>query len=362
MMEKFRIGTDISLSVDIRQYLTKHNLKEACVYWPDEPNFYTIDSNPFVNKKFEVYYPNQFTHADGEPVRFRPEGSPVSIRSIEAILINTTREEKIKELRHKEEHRQKEEAIRFEKEKWKFHKEWEDKMRAYRNDLRRHSRFIARFPIEPAMECFEPTPFDICCSGYPTYRAYPRHYLFAPYHGFGICPKWHDIYRPVCPVPPPPMMDPYMVPKPAEEVKIEDDSRYTAQVYATDKQSIVEVLFPASDQLYAGVYSMLLKVEVYVPGFKEQNTKTITIDIPDVFEIVNNTSQLGDNQTVKVTVKPIEYHLSMGEESTTRPNIDIYTNGGHVDGNTLSLERTDGANVDVNLSSIVGWYDDNNRS
>jgi hypothetical protein len=107
---------------------------------------------------------------------------------------------------------------------------------------------------------------------------------------------------------------------------------------------------------------MLLKVQVYVPGFKEQNTKTITIDIPDVFEIVNNTSQLGDNQTVKVTVKPIEYHLSMGEESITQPNIDIYTNGGHVDGNTLSLERTDGANVDVNLSSIVGWYDDNNRS
>lgn len=360
-MEKIRIGNDISLSVDVRQYLNKHKLLERRVYHPWDDNFFNIDSDQHVNKKYELYYPNQFEHPDGRPMMFRPEGSPVSIRSVEAVLINTTRANEIEEMRKKKEREDKIRKFFMEKERARMHREWECKMDRYRHDLKRHSRFIARFPIEPAMECFEPTPFDICCSGYPSYRAYPRHYLFAPYHGFGVYPRWHDIYRPICPMPPHPHMDPSFADPvnvvEEDSIEIIDDSKYTATVAATDKQSVVEVLFPAKDQEHIGKYSMILTIKAYVPGYTDENLKTITIDIPDVFEIVATSEEAKHDSTVRVHVHPIEDHLSMGEEQVDRPHIDVFVNEGSVNDDTMTLGRTDGEQVEVDLSPVVGWGD-----
>ena len=88
---KIRIGTDVSLAVNLKQYFSSGALKEREVYNPDANDFYTIDDNPYVNKKYELYYPNETSIPDSETLNFKPDGTPVSIRSIKAILVNSSR-------------------------------------------------------------------------------------------------------------------------------------------------------------------------------------------------------------------------------------------------------------------------------
>ena len=88
-MEKIRIGTDINLAVDLRQFFGSKYLEERVVYNPGDTDFENIDENDFVNKRSELYYPNQYT-TDAQGVSVQPEGTPVSIREVKAILVNTS--------------------------------------------------------------------------------------------------------------------------------------------------------------------------------------------------------------------------------------------------------------------------------
>lgn len=89
-MKKIRIGNDIRLAVDLRQYLGEHYLYEREVYDKQQNEFENIDANPFVNKQYEVYYPNQYDNVSDESITIKPEGTPISIRSVKAILVNTS--------------------------------------------------------------------------------------------------------------------------------------------------------------------------------------------------------------------------------------------------------------------------------
>ena len=53
-----------------------------------------MDSNIFVNKDTEVYYPNQYAlQSSDSDVTIQPgDGTPVAIRSIKAYIINTSRQ------------------------------------------------------------------------------------------------------------------------------------------------------------------------------------------------------------------------------------------------------------------------------
>lgn len=336
-MKKIRIGNDIRLAVTLRQYLNDHNLLERIIYDPTDHNFESIDSNPFVNKQYELYYDEHYQDSNGDPIEFKPNGKPVSIASIKAVLVNNTRKEELKHIRREREAR--------------MHKMEMDRFDA----LRKHSRFIARFPIEPAMECFNSTPYDICGCGYPTYRAYPRAYLFAPYHGFGVKPDWEGIYKPLFPYPafPP---KPYV----PETVRgdIKDDSKYVAEVAATNLSNVVEVIFPASHQLHPGVYSMIIVAKLYCPGFNQNNTKTVTLDIPNIFELVPTTEQ-GVDGDVTINVKNIRDILAYNDNVETTVE-DIYTEDGSIsdeDLSTLTLHRTDGVGVDIDLDPLTTIYE-----
>lgn len=332
---KIRIGNDIRLAVTLRQYFKDHNLLERHIYNPEDHTFEEIDTNPFVNKKYELYYGEHFYDHAGNEIDFNPEGTPISIISVRAILINNTREQEIKELRkQKEENDRKAEKDRF-------------------DALRKHSRFIARFPIEPAMECFNATPYDICGCGYPTYRAYPRAFLFAPYHGFGVKPEWEGVYKPLFPCP---AFPPGSVPPPDKEEEIKDDSKYLAEVAATNHQNIVEVLFPAAHQLHPGTYSMVIVAKLYCPGFNANNTKTVTLDVPNVFELVKTTEDAIDGD-VTIHVNNITDVLSGTE--IERTTTDIYVDNAYLSSNfnKLILDRTDGIGLDVNLDKLTDIYD-----
>ena len=299
-IKKIRIGNDIRLAVDLRQYIGGNHLREREVYNPDAVDFENIDNNPFVNKKYEVYYPNQYS--DGE---YSNEGnakikSAIGIRSVKAYLINTSKESEFEKI------------------------------------MRDKNRFIARYPIEPCCGCFRATPYNVCNSGYPTYRAYPHRYCMAPYHGFGVNPDWHSIYHVVPP---------------------KSSFEYSAPVMATEDQNVVEVAFPAEAQRFTGVYKLIIVAKVYAPGFNMANLKTITVDMPDVFELVK-TSEEGVDTGISMNVSHLQDVLTnIGTYPNTNQCDDIYVNSGEYDDNVIMLNRTDGIPVNVDTSEFTAWYE-----
>ena len=298
-MAKIRIGNDIRLAVDLRQYLGEHYLYEREVYDQQKVEFENIDSNPFVNKKYEVYTPNQYDGTSNESITIVPEGTPISIRSVKAILINTSKEEECKEF------------------------------------MKKKTRFIARYPIEPCIGPFHATPYDVMNSGYPTWRAYPHAYCVAPYHGYGWHPEWGGIYKPL----------PH-----------KHEFEYFAPVMATAKQHQVEVSFPARAQRFTGVYKLVIVAEVFAPGFNRANLKTITVDMPDVFELVKTTEE-GVNTGIGINVDTVKDVLPSGDAEPDVTYNDIYVDEGSYGDNIIKLDRTDGTQVGVDVSEFTAWYE-----
>ena len=298
-MAKIRIGNDIRLAVDLRQYLGEHYLYEREVYDQQKVEFENIDSNPFVNKKYEVYTPNQYDETSNESITIVPEGTPISIRSVKAILINTSKEEEREEF------------------------------------LKKKTRFIARYPIEPCIGPFHATPYDVMNSGYPTWRAYPHAYCAVPYHGYGWHPEWGGIYKPL----------PH-----------KHEFEYFAPVMATAKQHQVEVSFPARVQRFTGVYKLVIVAEVFAPGFNRANLKTITVDMPDVFELVKTTEE-GINTGIGINVDTVKDVLPSGDAEPDITYNDIYVDEGSYGDNTITLDRTDGTQVGVDVSEFTAWYE-----
>ena len=304
MITKIRIGNDIKLAVDIRQYNFANVLKEVDVFDTPDAGFLNIDNNAYVNK-YEVYKGDSSSMLINNPsdVYYTSDSqnndvqyNPISIRSIKAILVNTSRE--------------------------KF----------YLDNLKKKTRFISRFPIEPYIEAFRSTPYNVCNSGYPTWRAYPVQRYFAPYHGFGVTPDWRDIY----PTP-----------------KI-NDTKYVAEVTTTDDPNIVSVFFPAKHQLHVGIYKLIIVAKVYAPGYNKHNLRTITVDLDDVFELVNNSNDAYDNDmNINVHITNEEQHV----ENTDEETVDVYVDSGVYNDGNLLLNRTDGSTVDVDFSSLSDWYE-----
>lgn len=317
--KKIRIGNDIKLAVDLRQYLGINNiLKERGVYNPQSEDFENIDPDnmvgkgnevyyndpsqlmtgnfPYVNRNQDVYYRNSYIDDDGNVLPYRAAEAPVQIRSIKAILVNTSREEVLK------------------------------------RDIKKQTKFITRFPIEPYCEAYSASPYNVHGCGYPTWRAYPYN-MFSRYHGFGCNPKFAGLDNPL------PMVN---------------DIEYHANVAATSDQHVVEVQFPAEHQLHLGVYKLVIVAKIYVPGYNAQNLKTITIDMPDVFELVGNSKDAIDGD-IKLNVYRINNIPYEDEDSTFQG--DVYVSNGVLGNNVLTLDRTNGTHVDIDLSSIAGWYE-----
>lgn len=295
--KKIRIGNDIRLAVDLRQYVKGGSyLREPEVYDPQSADFENIDTNPFVNKQYEVYYPNQYVSQDGTTTTFSNDATEVCIRSVKAILVNTTMWDKLVK------------------------------------DLKSKTRFIDRFPIEPNRRAFCSTSYDICNSGFPIWRAIPI------YPGFGINHPIGEIYKK----------------RPGF-----NDAEYRAVVTATDKQNVVEVHFPAIHQRYTGMYKLIIVAKLYAPGFNNNNLKTVTVDVPNVFELVG-TSEEGYDTGISISINNVTGNLPSGTETTDEQNTqfdDVFVNQGNVYDNSLILSRTDLQDVDIDLSSITGWYD-----
>lgn len=304
-IRKIRIGNDIRLAVNLRQYLSSKDLgqlgylEERQVFSPNDSAFQNIDPNDLVNRSTELYYPydsttNTTSNTSTSNFVFNPEGTPISIRNISAYIINTSKIEEREEF------------------------------------MRKKTRFIARFPIEPCMGPFDATPYDVCNSGYPTYRAYPHSYHVMPYHGYGIKPCWEGIYKAL----------PHI-----------NDVEYKAQVSATRHQHVVEVSFPARAQLYTGKYKLVIVAEVYAPGFNAANLKTVTVDVPDVFELVKTTEE-GVDTGIKIAVNNV---VDMLPGESVIQYDDSFAIEGNYSDDKITIGRTDGGTFDIDTSAFTGW-------
>ena len=172
------------------------------------------------------------------------DSSEVNINSVKAFIINSSKEEE------------------------------------YREYLQNKTKFISRFPVEPYVDAYSSTAYDIKSCGYPTWRAYPKNYVYATYSGFGPNPNWEQIYRhmPKCNL-----------------------TQYQAEVKYTEDRSKIKVYFPAEAQLYTGTYTLVIVAKIYEPGYSRDNLRTVTIDYEDVFTLVG-TSESGVDGPVTIDV------------------------------------------------------------
>jgi len=267
------------------------------VYYPNQYDSTELSNSSYVSRDNEVYYPNQGSGQSNSSSY--KSVLPIGVRSIKAFFVNTSRFDEIEER------------------------------------IRKKTRFVARYPIEPSYECFTSTPYNTCSSGCPAWRALPNRFVVAPYHGFGWKPEWGGIYKPV-----------------PKDYGLE----YFAPVIATKDQNIVEVRFPARAQRFTGKYKLVIVADVYAPGFNFNNIRTISIDMPDVFELVK-TSQEGVDTGVVMTVNPIEDTISDIYYTDDVEHPDIYVDSGSYSNNHITLNRTDGYPVGVDVSEFTAWYE-----
>lgn len=75
---------------------------------------------------------------------------------------------------------------------------------------------------------------------------------------------------------------------------------YYPEVISTLERNRFFILFPANDQRFIGNYTLVVTAEVYESGYNKDNVRTITIDYPNVFQLVETTCQA--DKDVLITV------------------------------------------------------------
>ena len=211
------------------------------------------------------------------------------------------------------------------------------KEQEYIKALENKTRFISRFPVEPYINAYSSTAYDIKSCGYPMWNAYPKNYVYATYSGFGPNPDWEHKYR---------NMPKY------------NHTQYKAEVKYTQDRSVIEVYFPAIAQFYTGKYTLVIVAQIYQPGYGHNNLKTVTMDYPEVFELVSSSEQgIDDSVTINVVPNP----GSNPDEPQPEP-IDIHVDSGvyiedPTNGGRLELNLNNEQQVNISLSSATGWYE-----
>lgn len=75
---------------------------------------------------------------------------------------------------------------------------------------------------------------------------------------------------------------------------------YVPEIISTPERNHFQVLFPAADQLFIGEYTLVVTAKIYENGYNKTNTRTVTIDYPVVFELVDTTCEADDDFFITV--------------------------------------------------------------
>lgn len=77
---------------------------------------------------------------------------------------------------------------------------------------------------------------------------------------------------------------------------------YYAKVKSTSEKDRVEVFYPAADQRILGKYTLVIIAKIYEPGYDCGNLRTITVDYPNAFELVENSNEADVSSSVTIVV------------------------------------------------------------
>ena len=77
--------------------------------------------------------------------------------------------------------------------------------------------------------------------------------------------------------------------------------------------------------------------------------------MPNVFELVS-TSADGIDSDMFINVSTLLDKLPEGDDVNPE-DLDIYVRDGEFENNTLTLDRTNGTSLDINLNEATGWYE-----
>lgn len=190
-----------------------------------------------------------------------------------------------------------------------------------KEQYKRKNRFIGRFPIEPFVDEFEPSEYNINSIGHPKYKAT----AINEYNGFGVYPNWKKVF---------PFSD-------------ENITKYSSAVERTSDPRTIIVTFPAEAQLNVGEYKLVIVAQVYMPGYKH-NVKTITTDYNKLFELVSNTEDADVDGSVEI-------ELNNSQDSEAQQ--DIYVISGTYDDGNIKVRRNDNHVVNIDVTPITDWYE-----
>ena len=139
---------------------------------------------------------------------------------------------------------------------------------------------------------FSPSNYDINRCGLPVYHVSPccdgirsccnTSYSMQPYNGFGVNIQKGQAY----------FVDSCQC----------GDSACRLSVKSLGTPDSFMAFFPAYDQHILGSYKLVVVAELYQPGYDYSNLRTVTIDYPDVFELVSSTEEADAWTSVSIQV------------------------------------------------------------
>lgn len=171
-----------------------------------------------------------------------------------------------------------------------------------------------RFPKEPNSNAYSSTAYDIKSSGNPSYNVFPSNV--------------------------------YVSPKITRRLVICE-----GRTRIDENRSVVHLLMPANKQYFIGTYNVLLTVKILdseCPG----GMRTVTMDYQNAFNIVNN---VADGVTEDVTM---DLEGITPVEPIVPTLLDTYVEQGDYNNGIISLLRTDGQNVDIDIRKVTDWYEE----
>ena len=85
-----------------------------------------------------------------------------------------------------------------------------------------------------------------------------------------------------------------------------EDFTYLAYSRVLPKANSIQCYFPANDQMFCGVYKLIIQAIVYEPGWGRTDLRTYTIDYGEVIELVDDNTGVSGDITVDVNTNDIE--------------------------------------------------------
>ena len=178
-----------------------------------------------------------------------------------------------------------------------------------------NTSMVDYFPVD---NCFDKHVYGCNCMadrcGHPTYHVMPfcgwhhdcRSHFGAPHCHHNFPCHHHGLHCMLDPHGCNPCAGPGVLPpkygEPFDAVNCGkcDDFTYLAYSRVLPKANSIQCYFPAKDQMFCGVYKLIVQAAIYEPGWGRTDIHTYTMDYGDVLQLVDDTTGASGDITLDV--------------------------------------------------------------